>query len=155
MIPKSVTRYLDAAGAIYTARPHPTTYQAHELASALGVEEPQVAKSVVVEVDGDVWLAVLPATEQVALDKLADALHADDVRLLDEPEIAHHFPECELGAAPPFGALFGLPVAAEKSLIGPRSLVFNGGTHREAIEMTSREFAALERPRFTSFGEKH
>lgn len=152
MIPEPITRYLNERGVTYTPRPHPTTFQAHELAHELEVTEPQVAKSVAVEVDGAVWLAVVPATDRVDCDELAAALHADSARVLEEDELRRYFPGCELGAAPPFGSLYGMPVAADRSLTEQRTIVFNGGTHREAIEMSTAQYTALEQPTVATFG---
>ena len=152
MIPQTITSYLDRVGASYRTREHSTTYRARELADALHVTDHRVAKTVMVEVDGRPWLVVLPADERVDLDELALALDADSARLLDEAEFAMHFPECALGAAPPFGSLYGLPVAAEKSLTDEGTIVFNAGSHEDAIEMSFSDFTALERPWIASFG---
>jgi Ala-tRNA(Pro) deacylase len=125
---------------------------AQELAASVHVTGSQVAKAVVVEADGKPWIVVLPATAIIDRSRLAQALAARQVRLMGEAEFARFFPDCELGAEPPFGGLYGLPVAVELSLAGEPRLVVRAGSHEEALEIGYADFARLERPHVAAFG---
>jgi Ala-tRNA(Pro) deacylase len=98
-------------------------------------------------------LAVLPASYHVNLKKLGEIL-GKPVRLATEDEFAGLFPDCELGAMPPFGVLYGLPVVADKVLAEDEEIVFNAGTHRDAIRMRFEDFEKLAKPQLASFAEK-
>jgi Ala-tRNA(Pro) deacylase len=107
----------------------------------------ELAKSVVVKVDGAFALAVLPAPAVVDLELLRRATGARKAVLANEREIESLFPGCELGAMPPFGNLYGLPVYVDLSLGADESIVFNAGTHTEAIRIAYADFDRLAHPR--------
>jgi Ala-tRNA(Pro) deacylase len=151
MIPDSILQYLDRAKVPYALRPHPRAITAQELAAAVHVTGHRVAKSVIVEADGDHWIAVLPADRQVNLEDLADAISASEARLADESEFDQQFPGCEVGAEPPFGKLFNLPVVCDEGLARDQTVVFRAGSHSEALEMEFEDYARLERPLIGSF----
>jgi Ala-tRNA(Pro) deacylase len=91
-------------------------------------------------------MTVLPASWQVDLHRLREVFHTHHVRLATEGEFKNLFPDCELGAMPPFGILYGLPVYVDHSLTEDESIVFQAGTHSEAIRMRYADFAALVYP---------
>lgn len=146
MIPGSITTYLTSRHTDFVPCPHPTAYTAQEVASTLHVSGNRVAKTVMIEADGDIWVAVLPAPERIDLDEIAELLGADEVRMLEEREFAERFKGCEPGAAPPFGRLFGLPVVVDECLGDEDEIVVRGGSHQDAIEMSYADFVALEQP---------
>ncbi len=98
-------------------------------------------------------LAVLPAPNHVRLDKLA-AVVGKSVRLATEQEFSSLFPDCELGAMPPFGSLYNLAVYLDESLAADEVIVFNAGTHRDAIRVRYDDFVRLAKPRVCSFAQK-
>lgn len=152
MIPPPIQKYLENHDIPFTRLPHGRTYRAQDLAHALHVTGHRVAKAVVVDVDGQLVMAVLPASEVVDLDRLARGLGARQARLVDEEVLPKLFPGCEMGAEPPFGRLYGLPVVVDRSLARQPRLVFRAGSHEEAVEIAWRDFQALEQPAVLSFG---
>jgi len=107
---------------------------------------------VIVDVDGERWISVLPATQQVDDRKLATELGARRVRLLKEDQFTKGFFDCEPGAEPPFGRLYDLPVVVERSLSEAERVVFRAGSHEETLELAYADFARLEEPRLATFG---
>jgi Ala-tRNA(Pro) deacylase len=152
MVPTDIIRYLDEAGVQYRRWPHGRAVTAQELAASVHVSGRRVAKSVLVEADGAPWIALLPATEIVDRERLASALGVDRVRLMEEGEFAGLFPGCEIGAEPPFGGLYGLPVVVDEDLTREQDLIVRAGSHQEALEIAYDDLAQLERPRLARFG---
>jgi Ala-tRNA(Pro) deacylase len=146
--------FLDQKHVSYVTLPHPRAYTAQEIAAAVHVPGWEVAKSVIVRADGRFVMAVLPATRRIDLDQLKQALGASLIRLATEAEFAELFPECEIGAMPPFGNLYQVPVVVDKSLKKDKEIVFNAGTHTETIRMAFEEFTGLVQPLFASFTDK-
>jgi len=113
----------------------------------------EIAKTVVLRAGAqgeETILAVLPGSRHVKLDKLAAAI-GKPVRLASEAEFASLFPDCELGAMPPFGALYNLPVYVDESLAKDAEVVFNAGTHHDAVRMRYDDFVRLARPKVCTF----
>lgn len=140
-------RYLDSEGVSYTTIRHPAAYTAQEVAAAAHVPGQEMAKSVMVKVDGRLAMVVLPASDKVVFDVLREALGAREVELANELEFADVFPECERGAMPPFGNLHGIPVYVADDLADDEEIAFNAGSFTEVIRMPYRDFARLARPR--------
>jgi Ala-tRNA(Pro) deacylase len=152
MIPTYITDYLEKRGVPCEVLAHTQAVTAQEVAAATHVSGHAVAKSVLVEAGGRRWIALLPASENVDLVRLAEALGVREVRLMDEHEFAPIFKGCDAGAEPPFGSLYGLPVIVDRRLTGQEDIVIRAGTHHDGILLSYRAFAALERPRVASFG---
>jgi Ala-tRNA(Pro) deacylase len=108
---------------------------------------------VVVQAGEEYYLAVVPASYHVGLEKLSQVIDLP-ARLASETEFASLFPDCELGAMPPLGELYGLQVYADESLIADREIVFNAGTRRDAIRMNLADFLGLVKPLVCSFASK-
>ena len=144
MIPERIIEYLRSHAVPYKRRLHRRVITAQELAAAIHVPGRRVAKSVMVKANGQVWIAVLPATEVIDEDRLAAVLGARAVRRMQESEFEGFFPDCEPGAEPPFGGLYGLPVVIDSALAEAESIVFRAGSHEEAIEMSYQDFYRLE-----------
>jgi Ala-tRNA(Pro) deacylase len=151
MVPREIVDHLQSSRVPFVVREHRRAVTAQELAAAVHVSGYRVAKSVLVSVDGQPVIAVLPAADLVDTDQLAAALGAKQVRLMREPEFAHLFGSCEVGAEPPFGTLFGIPVVVDRSLARSVPLIFRAGSHEEALEMRYEDFARLETPRLAEF----
>jgi len=152
-IPSRILSYLEDHGADFEHTRHPTTYTATELAHVEHVPERTVAKTVVFLGDEVFAMAVLPADERVDLEELRLTLGLDRLRLATEEEVAKLFPDCEIGAMPPLGPLFGLAVYVDNRLAEQQMIEFNGGTHRDEIRMSYDEFARLADPLVRHFGE--
>lgn len=152
MIPQGITDYLERRGVPFIRRPHPTAVDGQHLAAALRMSGWHVAKSVLVDVDGRFYLFVLPAPEQVSLERAAEVVGGSHARLADEEELAEVFPDCEIGAEPPFGSLYGVEVVLEERLLAGDRMVVRAGSHEESLELDSRDFFNLEQPEVGDFG---
>jgi Ala-tRNA(Pro) deacylase len=150
-VPSSITTYLKAHRVHYAVVQHPVAYTAQEEAAVMHVPGRAWAKTVICLADGEPVFAVLPATHQVDLDRLRSALKARILRLAAESELQTFYSDCEVGAMPPFGPLYGHRVLVDSSLTADPEIVFNAGSHREAIRMTYGDFAALVKPVVAEF----
>lgn len=148
---KRLQSYLDANRVPYELVSHPKVYTAHDVAQSLDVPGKLVAKVVVVKADGYFVMTVLPSTWRVDLKRLRDVLEAREVRLATEPEIANLFPDCQVGAMPPFGNLYGMDVYVAEGLTQNDEIAFNAGSHTEVIRMAYKDFERLVQPKVMSF----
>lgn len=149
-----IVEYLERHGIRYDVLPHEIAYTAQEAAAAAHVPGSELAKPVVVKLDGKLVLAVLPASHQVELEALAREAGAETAELASEEEFADRFPGSEVGAMPPLGRLYDLPVFADGSLEADETIAFSAGTHSELIRMSYADYKRLERPRIARFGQK-
>jgi Ala-tRNA(Pro) deacylase len=139
--------FLDGEGVSYLVIHHRADVRAQETAADTDTPPEEFAKTVFLWVDGDPAMAVVPASRDVALGKLRRALGAAEVRLAHEREIRVLCPDCEIGAAPPFGPLYGMAVYASPALARDERITFNGGDHENALRMAWQDFARLVHPR--------
>ena len=151
MLAKSLKAYLDKRKVKYLTITHSPAYTASEVAQAAHVPGAIMAKTVMVEIDGKPAMAVLPANQRVRLDDLRDLTATDDVRLAHEDEFKRFFPDCEAGAMPPFGNLYDMPTYVSPGLAAKGEIVFNAGTHTEAIRMSWSDYEHLVKPRVARF----
>lgn len=140
-------QYLDENQVEYTHHTHPTAYTAREVASVEHIPAHRIAKVVVYFTENGYGMAVLPGDSMLDLQSLRTALGVSRLRLATESELADLFPDCELGAMPPFGNLFDLPVFVDGSLTTEETIAFNAGTHRDVVHMKYRDFERLVRPK--------
>jgi Ala-tRNA(Pro) deacylase len=148
-----IKNHLEENHVPYLPLTHTSSFTASGAAAVMHVSGREVAKSVVVEAGKEYYLVVLPASYHVKPDKLAEVL-GHPVRLATEAEFSSLFPDCELGAMPPLGKLYGLPVYVDESLAADKEIFFNAGTHRDAIRMNYTDFVGLARPTVCSFAAK-
>jgi len=141
-----IQAFLDEHGVHYEVQPHAAAFTAQEVAAEAHVPGRHFAKVVTVKVDGRMALAVLPATAQIDLERLAHSVGARSVALASEAEFADRFPECEPGAMPPFGNLFGMDTFLSPQLTAAEEIAFNAGTHTEVMRLSFREFQRLVQP---------
>jgi Ala-tRNA(Pro) deacylase len=146
-----VKNYLDLKHVPYEHHVHATALTAQQLAAAERIPGDLVAKTVVVKADDQFVLAVLPASRKVDLPSLREALSARELELATEFEFQELFPDADVGAMPPFGNLYELPVCADESLARDEEIVFNAGTHEDAIRMRYADFSRLVQPKLCSF----
>lgn len=137
---------LEASGVDYEIIPHRRDYRAQRTASDTHTPPEEFAKTVFIAVDERFALAVLPATHTLSPAKLAKSLEADVVRLASEGEMKDLCPDAEVGAEPPFGNLYELPVYVCPVLAQDERITFNAGSHTDAIRMTYAEYARLVQP---------
>lgn len=146
MIPEPVQDYLRQNHVPFLRHWHPHAVTAQELAKVLHVTGYRVVKSVIVRADSRLWICLIPATATLDLHRVQDILEARHVRLSPEEEFDGLFPECELGAEPPFGTLYGIPVLFDESLGVAEDLLLRAGSHEESLEVSVEDFLALESP---------
>ncbi len=147
----SLQRLLDGNRIPYEVHSHRSAMTAAELAAADHVPPSEVAKTVVLR-SGDRWLlAVLPATRQLDLARLRELAGDPQLKLATEAELAGHFPACELGAIPPIGELWDVPVWVDDSLGREAETVFSGGTHHDTVHLAYRDFVRIAKPTFGAF----
>jgi len=145
-IPASIERFVRDNGVTYTPIHHRVAFTAQEEAAATHVPGREWAKTVVCFADGKPILAVLPAHFRLDFYALRSMLGARDVRLAAEHEFSSLYPECETGAMAPFGTLYHQPVYVDESLTADPYIVFNAGTHVDAMRMKLSDFVKLSRP---------
>jgi Ala-tRNA(Pro) deacylase len=145
-IPRHIKEFLERRGVSYREVSHPQEFAAARVAEAQHVSGKELAKSVIVVADDRLILAVVPANERLDVEKLGQLIGAASVRLANENEFQDRFPECEVGAEPPFGQLYDLPVWLDASFEAHSTITFNAGTHKDTIQMSLADFEALEAP---------
>ena len=146
--------FLDAQKVKYSTLVHSTAYTAQEIASLTHIRGQELAKTVMVKMDGRMAMAVLPASRQVNLPLLKTSARAKTASLATEEEFRDLFPGCETGAMPPFGNLYDMPVFVDESLSKDKQIAFNAGTHNELIRLSYEDFARLVQPKIVTFAAK-
>ncbi len=137
---------LDQAKISYEVYNHPKAITAQEIAATQHFSGKEMAKVVIIKIGGSFAMAVLPANRLVNFEKIKGELQTREASLATEEEFASLFPECETGAMPPFGNLFGLPVYADPSLEKHEHIFFNAGSHLQTVSMRYNDFKNLVQP---------
>jgi Ala-tRNA(Pro) deacylase len=145
--------FLDRNAVRYKTITHSKAFTAQEVAASAHVPGREMAKTVIVRLDGAMAMAVLPTSRRVDLDELREATGAKRVSLCNEHEFRNTFPGCEVGAMPPFGNLYGLEVYVAEDLREDEEIAFNAGSHTELIRMRYEDFERLVKPRVLSFSK--
>ncbi len=143
--------YLDAKGIAYRFSTHGTAYTSQDLAAQEHVTGKKVIKPVVISVDGKPHLCALPASYRVDLMRLREQLHANTVELIDEAQLQKLFPDCEIGAEPPVGKLYGMPTVMDASLLADEQVTFQAGNHTTAVTLSMRDYQRLTEPQISDF----
>ncbi len=138
--------FLDENDVKYIAIEHSPAFTAQEIAAAAHIRGKEIAKTVIVKIDGKMAMLVLPGSYKVKFDELKSVLGKENVRLANEQEFKDKFPECEVGAMPPFGNLYNMDVFVAQSLSEDEEIAFNAGTHTELIKMGYSDFEKLVKP---------
>jgi Ala-tRNA(Pro) deacylase len=138
--------YLREQSVAYELQHHPVAYTARGVAASEHVPAREVAKAVIVVADGRQVMVVLPATHELQIAGLTRGIGTRDARLAEETEFGSTFPDCEIGAMPPFGNLYGVPVYVDASLAGEESIVFQAGTHTDTMRIKYIDFVRLVNP---------
>ena len=146
--------YLREEQVPFEVRHHPRAVTAQEVAASEHVPGKMLAKTVMVLADGEMVMLTLPAPYQVDMEKAGSALGAREVRLAQEEEFEGSFPDCEVGAMPPFGNLYDLPVYVEETLAEDETIVFRAGTHVDTMSVTYADFDRLVKPTVTKFARR-
>ena len=148
---EKLLEHLESNGVDFEFIEHPKAYAAEDVAHKAGVPERAFAKTVLVKLDGLMAMAVIPSVAKVNFNLLREAAGATTINLALEREFGSRFPDCELGAMPPFGNLYGMTVYVDGALSEHETIAFNAGTHREVITMAWDDFDELVRPQVARF----
>lgn len=143
--------FLDYHLVKYVVITHSPAFTSQQIAAATHIPGKELAKTVIVEIDGRMAMAVLPASQKVDLEQLREALGAEQVRLAREERFKDRFPECEPGAMPPFGNLYEMEVYVADSLTEDEEIAFNAGSHTQVVRMAYRDFERLVQPQVMRF----
>jgi Ala-tRNA(Pro) deacylase len=146
MLSPRLHHFLDERHGHYTALTHERTITADQTAAAANIGSRHFAKTVMLKVDGKLAMMVMPASYRVDLLRLSRAMGGNVVELAQEDEFRDAFPDCELGAMPPFGNLYGMPVYVDSRLTGQAEIAFNAGSHTDVVRMPYDEFERLAQP---------
>jgi Ala-tRNA(Pro) deacylase len=144
---QKLKEYLDSQGIKYVSIIHSPAYTAQEVAASAHIRGKAMAKTVMVKVDGKMAMVVLPASVKVNFALLKEVTGAHAVELASEQEFKDLFPECEPGAMPPFGNLYGMEVFVAEPLTHDVEIAFNAGSHTELIKLAYTDFENLVRPK--------
>jgi Ala-tRNA(Pro) deacylase len=148
---KKLKEFLDREGIKYVSIIHSPAYTAQEVAASAHITGKELAKTVIVELDGKMAMAVLPANRKIVIQDLREVTGSEEVKFASEDQFQARFPGCETGAMPPFGNLYGMDVYLAQSLTANSEIAFNAGSHTEAIKMGFGDFERLVHPRVLSF----
>lgn len=143
--------FLNENGVKYVTISHSPAFTAQEIAALAHIKGHDMAKTVMVKLDDEMAMAVLPASYQVDLEALEEATGARRAAIATEQEFKGRFPQCEAGAMPPFGNLYGMDVYVDTELSADDEIAFNAGSHTELVRLAYDDFARLVRPRVLSF----
>jgi Ala-tRNA(Pro) deacylase len=148
---KMLKEFLNRHHTKYLSIQHSPAYTAQEVAALAHVSGRDMAKTVIVKIEGQMAMVVLPATRKVVLSDLREELGIEHATLATEDEFKTRFPDCEPGAMPPFGNLYGMDVFVAPSLATEETIAFNAGTHTEVIQMAYADFDRLVQPKVVCF----
>lgn len=146
-----VIEFLDKSAVRYETSDHSPSFTAQQMAAAEHEPGKYVAKPVIIKADGKYIMCVLAACYKIDLGVLKSQLGAKSVELAEEKDIGTIFEDCELGAEPPFGNLYDLPVVMDKALEKDDHITFQAGTHEKAIRISMEDYRKLVEPKVLEF----
>jgi len=153
MTTTNLVQYLNQSGIPFELVTHLPAFSAHDVASATHVTDKELAKTIIIHADEGNWMAVLPANYRLNDRLIKRALGVKHVHFLQEEELTKLFPDCEVGAMPPIGNLYSMPVVVDKTMTQDDQIVFNAGTHTESVKMKFGDFENLVHPRVAQIAE--
>jgi Ala-tRNA(Pro) deacylase len=151
MLGKQFADLLNTEHIPYLLITHNKAYTAREIAAQSHIPPQELAKCVIVKLDDELVMVVVPASHHVNIAALASATGAGTARLAHEADFKRRFPDCEVGAMPPFGNLYKMPVIVDESLTKDKEIAFNCGSHEELVRISYEDFAKMVRPRMLRF----
>ena len=144
---QKLKEFLDGHNVEYITISHSPAYTAQRIAELTHIPGKELAKTVIVKLDGKFAMAVLPASHRVDLDYLKRGVNADNVEIASEAEFKDLFPDCEVGAMPPFGNLYDMDVYVAEKLTDDEEIAFNSGSHTELVKLSYEDFENLVSPK--------
>ena len=152
-VAKMTREFLDKNDVKYLIISHSRAYTAQEIAASTHIPGKELAKSIIVKIDGELAMIVLPASYKINFDLLNSSLGKKETKLASEDDFKSVFPDCEIGAMPPFGNLYDVPVYMARSLEDDIEIAFNAGTHTEVIRMAMNDYKRLVNPKIIKISE--
>jgi Ala-tRNA(Pro) deacylase len=143
---QKLKRMLDQHDIKYISINHSPAFTAREVAASTFVPRREFAKTIIVDLDGEKVMAVVPASRHVDLEALCKLTNCNEARLATEDEFEALFPDCEVGAMPPFGSFYDTRVFVDKMVTEVDDLCFNAGSHEQILRMDCRDYLRLEQP---------
>lgn len=153
MAAERVRQYLEQNGVVFEEHSHTTTYTTVDTAEVEHLAPAGMAKVVFLDVDDRLVMVVVPGDRTVDLGKVLHALDASSVDMAGEADFAPAFPDCEVGAEPPFGLLYGVRTVVDEALTSD-TITFPAGSHKETISMALSDYLALIRPERADLSRK-
>ena len=145
--------YLQENKVQYESIEHETAFTAHDVARTAHVPAAELAKTIIVRADGGFWMAVLRADQVIDQNLLKRALQAKELHFAHEEDLSFLFPDCQIGAMPPFGNLYSVPVIVDAALAADNEIAFNAGSHTKVIKMKYGDYEMLVKPRVGAFAQ--
>lgn len=143
---KRLKEYLDENNVKYITISHSPAYTAQEMAAKAHLPGKEIAKTVLIKIEGKLAMAVLPGSFKINFEELKRVIGIGNVRLADEHEFIDRFPDCEVGAMPPFGNLYGIDVFVANNLAEDEEIAFNACSHSQMIKMSYADYERLVKP---------
>ncbi len=151
---QKLKEFLDDNGIKFVSIQHSAAYTAQEVAALAHIPGELMAKTVMVKIDGKMAMAVVPASHQIDFDRLREVAGAESVELASEDEFKDYFPACDVGAMPPFGNLYDMPVYCSNALSEDLEIAFSAGSHSELIRLAYADYEQLVQPEIASFSKR-
>lgn len=148
---QKLKEFLDGNKVKYVTIRHSTAYTAQETAASAHIPGKELAKTVILRIDGKMAMAVLPASHRLDIPLLKKAVGARDVEIAHEPDFKDMFPGCDTGAMPPFGNLYGMDVLVDARLAEDAEIAFNACSHSELVRLKYADYIKLVKPKVMSF----
>ncbi len=148
---QKLKQVLDQQKIKYISINHSPAYTARETAASTFIPRREFAKTIIVDIDGEKVMAVVSASRHVSIEALRNLAHANEARLASEDEFGKLFPDCEVGAMPPFGSLYNMRVFVDEMVTEVDDLCFNAGSHEQILRMDCRDYLKLEQPAIGRF----
>lgn len=142
-----IKKYLDDNNVKYSSILHPETMTAMENSFASCVHPQNIAKVVIIKAPEKLFMVVLGANHHIDLQLLSKSLNKSPLAIAKESEFQEIFPDCEVGAMPPFGNIYGLEVLMSDDLLNDENIVFNAGNHHELVEISIKDYQDLIQPK--------
>ena len=151
---QKLKKFLDDNGIKFVSIQHSAAYTAQEVAALAHIPGELMAKTVMVKIDGKMAMAVAPASHQIDFDRLREVAGAESVGLASEDEFKDYFPACDVGAMPPFGNLYDMPVYCSSALSEDVEIAFSAGSHSELIRLAFADYEQLVQPEIATFSKR-
>lgn len=148
---KKLKDFLDSHKVKYVTIKHSTAYTTQEIAASAHIPGKEMAKTVIIKVDGKMAMAVLPASNKIDFALLKKNIRVKDIQLANEQEFEYTFPQCDVGSMPPFGNLYDMDVFVAESLTEDEEITFNAGSYSELMKVAYKDFERLVNPKIVKF----